>query len=163
MKKHGWLVGVAFFAGILFANLIVGQTSGICGMPSVYQVTDERRLFCYLLLERGKAVFVCFLLEKVLGAEGFRLIAEGIFGALLGAVVVFSIQNVGIAGILVALCGGFPHWCCYLLAFAVHVKGQKSDAEILPELLCVMFVIFGIVLEAYVNPGLMRYVLEKFY
>lgn len=161
MKKHGWLVGVAFFAGVLLANLIGRQASGAFEVSSAYEVTDERRLFCYLLLERGKTVFLCFLLQKVLGTEGFRLIAEGIFGALLGAVVVCCIQNIGIAGILVALCGGFPHWCCYLLAFFVYIKGKKSEVDVLPELLCVVCVAFGIVLEAYVNPGLMRNILGK--
>lgn len=162
MKKHGWLVGAAFLAGILLANLIGRETLDVYGLPSGYRVTDERRLFCYLLLERGKVVFLCFLLCKALGTEGFRVIAEILFGVLFGAVVVFAIWNVGIAGILVALCAGIPHWGCYFLAFWVYLKGKRNGVEILPGLLGAVLTVFGVVLEAYVNPGLMRYILGKF-
>lgn len=162
MKKHGWLVGAAFLAGILLANLIGRETLGVYGLSSDYQVADERRLFCYLLLERGKAVFICFLLDRALGTEAFRVIAESIFGVLLGAAVVFAIWNAGIAGILVAVCAGIPHWGCYVLAFWVYLKGKRSGVEILPGVLGVVLTVFGVLLEAYVNPGLMRYVLGKF-
>ncbi len=96
MKKHGWLVGAAFLAGILLANLIGRETLGVYGLPSDYQVADERRLFCYVL------------------------------------------------------------------AFWVYLKGKRSGVEVLPGVLGAVLTVFGVLLEAYVNPGLMRYVLGKF-
>ena len=170
MKRYRWLILLAFGMGILAVNLIGKEKICPCEILSryyliqdAYQVTVQWRFLAYVLLERVKMILLCVLLAKVFGKQVLRYVATGLVAVLLGLLFTVSFWNLGIAGIVIILCAGIPHWGCYLLALYSYTAQREMRFKIMYVAAAVCLAGLGIFAESYINPRLMRIVLEKIY
>ena len=170
MKRYRWLILLAFGMGILAANLIGKEKICPCEILSryyliqdAYQVTVQWRFLAYVLLKRVKMILLCVLLAKVFGKQVLRYVATGLVAVLLGFLFAASFWNLGISGIAIILCAGIPHWGCYLLALYSYTAQREMRFKILYVIVAVCLAGLGIFTEGYINPWLMRSVLEKIY
>ena len=108
-------------------------------------------------------ILLCVLLAKVFGKQVLRYVATGLVAVLLGLLFTVSFWNLGIAGIVIILCAGIPHWGCYLLALYSYTAQREMRFKILYVIAAVCLAGLGIFTEGYINPWLMRSVLEKIY
>lgn len=181
MKREHLVVLAAFLAGIILANLMEDELLVTYGMFNEYylhrysyQMIDENRLFCHILLERGKTAFLIFLLGQVLGAGIFSALLQAVVGVTFGFLTVAALVNLGVRGIVVALAGLFPQWVFYLAGMVYYVRCRKERYdEFLPGaphnsqvvgvigripvkaarlLVLLMLLLTGMIVETYLNP-----------
>ena len=180
MRRDGWVVMLAFIAGILLANLLQRDLLTTYGILNdyflrqySYQAIDGNRLFCQVLLLRGKTAFIIFLLGRVLRGRGYCMLMESLLGVTFGFLAVVSIVNLGVRGIAVLLCGLFPQWIFYLCALFCHmacVQRREEEAEsgradrltvcLTRGMLLLLLTALGIVTESYVNPALFGFLVK---
>lgn len=182
MKKEQWTILLAFLTGIVVANLMDQQlltTYGILNQYFLnqysYQMVDGNRLFCHIVIERGKAAFTIFLLGQVLDGKVFAVLTKSVAAALLGFLIVAAIVNLGMFGIAVCICGLLPQWIFYLAALFFYANGrrqagtpawdggayQKQMSErFIRGILLLVCMAAGMVTESYINPILVSYLLK---
>ena len=173
MKKEQWVMIPAFLIGIILANLAERElfmTSGIFNTYYLHQYSwrmiDGNRLFCHILLERGRMAFLIFLLGQVMNGKMFSILMQGIIGVTFGFLAVASIVNLGARGILIAVGGLFPQWMFYLSGIVYYINCRKEQYAIVPSgsrvgnlpayltrlVFLLMLLMTGIIAESYVNP-----------
>ncbi|MCI8390790.1 MAG: hypothetical protein HFI35_08960 [Roseburia sp.] len=183
MKKEQWVIVAAFLTGIILANLAEKElfvTSGIFNGYYLhqysYRMIDGNRLFCHILLERGKAALFIFLLGQTLGGRVFSVLMQGLIGLTFGFLAVASIVNLGARGILIAVGGLFPQWMFYLTGIVYYINCRREPYEVLTagsragifsmhltRLFFLLGVLLtGIIAESYVNPLLFEYLAKLF-
>ena len=134
MKKEQWSILLAFLVGIVVANLMNQQLLTTYGILNEYflnqysyQTVDGNRLFCHIVMERGKAAFTIFLLGQVLKGNVFSVLIKSVTAALFGFLIVVAIANLGMRGIAVCICGLLPQWIFYLAALFLYANGRRQD------------------------------------
>lgn len=194
MKKSGWLILVAFLGGIFLANLSGKELLTTYGIMNTYfmkqysyQAVDCDGLFGHVLLERLKGAVFLFLLGKVLPGTVFRVSVEGLAAVVFGFLLVVSITNLGMGGAALTVCGLFPQWIFYGIAFLIFafyrqeerdlMRGrsfsmenltkrksvtQRTYARVVLFMLVLVMLLLGIVTESYLNPLLMEKILKFF-
>lgn len=194
MRRNGWLVLAAFLGGILLANLSGKELLTTYGIMNTYflnqysyQAIDFESLFGHVLLERLKCAVFLFLLGKVLPGKPFTALVECSAVALLGFFMVVAITNVGTGGVGLILCGLFPQWIFYGVAFLMFALYRQDERYLMRErnfrkeimvgrkhltggkyvgagvfVLVLLLLLLGIVTESYLNPILMEKILKIF-
>ena len=176
----------AFVAGIFMANLMGREAVANAGILNDYFVEKFRytdinaeHLFFYVLGERlPMMLLMLFLMFGALGLASGMLVL-GWQGFSVGFMLSTGIAKYGLKGILLILCGLFPQYICYLLAYggyfslAVFLR-QRSHGEyflekkyaygmgMLAGTLLLLLFITGIFLESYVNPIILKNILKFF-
>lgn len=185
MKKNGWLVLVAFLAGILLANLSGKELLTTCGILNTYfldqyaySVIQYDSLFCSVFMERLKTVIILIMLGKILNGRGFAVVVESLAAAAFGFLMVVAIANLGVRGLVITLCALLPQWIFYLMAITLYASHQMNENYAgvyggsvqtkqisMHAGICVMLVVLlllGIVTESYLNPVLLKKLLKIF-
>ena len=183
MEKEHWAILIAFFAGCMLANFLEKDMLASYGILNdyflrqySYHAVDGNRLFCLVLLKRGRAAVIIFLLGRVMPGAWFSLLGKSIAMAILGFLLTVSIIILGIKGIPICAAALFPQWIFYyaLLFFYANCKKEDmygrgigryaADGQNVFFRGAVLFsgMILGMVLECYVNPILLTYV-QKFF
>lgn len=182
MKRDHLVILIAFFGGILIANLLEKELLKSYGILNDYflnqyssQAIDGNRLFCHVLIERGKAAFIIFLLGRVLNGRLFGILMEGGIAATFGFLVVVAIVNLGVRGIVVSLGGLFPQWLFYLAAIFFYVLCRREEESttrtssfgdismhLARRSMILLLLCAGVVAESFINPILFGYLLKIF-
>lgn len=146
-----------------------------------YMVVDSRALFWYVLCKRGKDFIALILMATtylgLLFCGGMTVKYGFSIGFFLGT----AVCRYGIKGILLSIVGIFPQYLCYVPAMVMLLKwcediyrsiyfyhnitgqGKKSLPGRVGKLaLILMVLIFGCILECFVNPVLLKGFLQFF-
>lgn len=184
MKKHGFLICIAFLSGIWLAHMSGSEFLMNYGILNsyylnqyAYSTISYEDLSGTILWERGKMVFILLLLRKGLNQEVFWIIVEGIISILFGFLLAAAALCLGAAGIAVILAGLFPQWLFYLAAFWVYLE-MAEENRYLPwktqhgflarfgfsEMIHIFFMVvlfsLGVLSEIYLNPILLKLILK---
>lgn len=181
VKKELWIILLAFFGGVVVANLIDREFLTTYGIMNdyflsqySYQKVDGNRLFCHIVVERGKAAFTIFLFGRVIDNRVFSVLTKSAVAAMFGFLIVVSIVNLGVRGILVSLCGLFPQWILYVMALVCCANEGGGEVESVWDggrydrsatgwgnrLLAIFFLLVGIFTESYINPVILSGLLK---
>jgi len=164
-------LAVGFFAGILYENMISKSQGMSLAIFQTYflkqyiqtEIIVEEYLGYVLRARVFPFVWLCILAclrwKKML--VGACLIWTGF---LAGVITVSAVLQHQIKGILLCLSGMFPHMICYSLAYGVFLaylyqypKRQWNGAK---TVFVVITMLVGILLETYINPLLMKFVIR---
>lgn len=183
MKREHLVILIAFFGGIVIANLLEKDLLTSYGILNDYflgqyssQAIDGNRLFCHVLIERGKTAFIIFLLGRVINGRLFGVLMEGGIAATFGFLVVVAIVNLGVRGIAVSFGGLFPQWLFYLSAIFFYVVCRREEGSVIWRIssfgdipmhlarrsIILLLVFAGIVAESFINPIFFGYILKIF-
>lgn len=179
MKRQGYLVLAAFLAGIVGANLMgehILTTYGILNTFYLDQYTNTQLAYEHLLVRicivRLKSAGVLWLLGSVIKGTAFFLLSKCFVAGTVGFFMVAAIENMGAAGLIVAVCALLPQWVFYLLAWLLYSSCRIKMSHYVSgnqrlEYIGVYAVIFlcigaGIVTETYLNPLLLQQILKYF-
>lgn len=182
MEKEQWIILFSFIAGCIFTNYLGSEFLTSYGILNdyflsqyTYQQIDSNRLFCRILMERGKMAVAVFLFGRVLDGKRFSVCIKSLASAIVGFLLTVAVINLGIRGIPICLAALLPQCFFYitvLFAYANAKKREKRrwDGSYLEDkyieflrggALCFGLLI-GIVMECYVNPVLLAIVLKIF-
>ncbi|MEY8516169.1 stage II sporulation protein M [Lachnospiraceae bacterium 29-84] len=181
----GFLLGT-FVAGIFMANLMGREAVSNAGVLNDYFVEKFRyiginaeNLLFYIVEERMPLmILMMFLLFSALGVAA-GLLALGWQGFSIGFMLSTGIAKYGVKGILLVLGGLFPQYLCYLPVYVCYFylavslrqrlsgayQMEKKRAYGLGALGAVMLMgifVTGIFLESYINPIILKNILNFF-
>lgn len=184
MKKEQWTILLAFLVGIVVANLLDKELLTTYGILNEYflnqysyQQIDGNRLFCHILIERGKAAFTIFLLGRAMDGKVFAVLVKSVMAALFGFLIVVAITNLGMRGVVVCVCGLLPQWIFYLAALLCYANGRRQERnttwdergcpmqmpeKVIKGLVMLVCMVAGVVTESYINPLLFQFLLKIF-
>lgn len=173
-RENKWL-GLLFLTG-----LIVGGIGGNLLYKSnhtVFSLFERSQLQTYISVEIIPEKLMWFVIKERLllvvgvGVLGFakkkKLVIYGIIGFLgtiSGIMIVSAIISFGMKGLLLYIAGMVPHGICYAFAFLIvllYWNGypyQKWNPT--KSLFVSMLILVGIILEIYVNPVLLKWVIS---
>lgn len=176
----------AFILGIVLAKLEEKEILTSYGIFNTYFLSQyayvsvrRERLFWQILFRRVQSAAFLVLLGKAVRGSAWFLLTEGILACMFGFFTAASVANLGAKGLLAAAAGVVPQWLCYLAALTLYAQIRKSaqsgvrkyraDAKRLkvdPSAVgayLFLFLLFasGILLETYVNPPLLQWVLKR--
>ena len=178
----GFVIGlfaVYFGKGILWKNTGILDEDTLYRMK--YMTVDNSALFWYVLCKRCRNFLVIIIMATTyLGL----LFCGGItlkYGFSVGFFLSTAVCRYGLKGILLGIVGIFPHYLCYVPAMILLLgwceelhrsiyfyhnltgQGKKSLPGRLGKLVLILGVlVFGCVLECFVNPGLLKGFLQFF-
>ncbi len=188
-KNLGYFL-IAFLTGIflgvmsvrLLGNTYVEKT----GLFSAYFFDQYQNLtincdqvFFFVLRQRLKSILMIWLMGLTSAGAAFTLIYSGYLGCMAGIAVMTAILRMGWQGVLIVALSLIPQIFIYapVMVFflnEVYEKGRKrnsthwvrgkreTDWKYGVLLFAVLFFfLLGIVLESYVNPVILQYVLKK--
>lgn len=183
MEKEQWAVFLAFLAGCMMPNFLGKDVLAAYGIFNdyflnqySYHAIDGNRLFCHILMERGKMSITVFLFGRVLRGSLFSLLVKSIAAAEVGFLLTVAVINLGARGILICLAALFPQWLLYfgvLFYFANCKKeeaagwagaGYAGDAgeHLIRGIILLLGMAIGVAVECYINPLFLAYVLKIF-
>lgn len=185
MKKGTYLFFIAFMAGVLIANFLgtaSGREAGAMGEyymnRYLYTEISGRELFVYLFYARVPRASVLLVLSIGVGmwiVYGY----VAYLGLSIGILLVLSIINYGVKGILLMWAFLFPQWLCYAPALILwyrflmekpkgrqeYALGEKRRGRgagwigfALGGMACI---ICGIFMESYINPQILRSIIRN--
>lgn len=185
MKQSKYLILVAFFAGIVLANLMGQELLVTYGILNTYFLEQYKygtigydRLFGQIFLERLKVALLLVVAGNLVKGKLLFGITESVMAATFGFLLVAAITNLGMRGMIIVLCALLPQWVVYLTAIIIYflflMKREESPANYgrrgiqirhLSEyaviyMLLLLLVLVGILLETYVNPVFLRQILK---
>ena len=156
-----------FLVGILYANIISRQYVTVSGVFNEYylrqymitEIVAEEYIWYILPMRAGP-----FLALAVLGYTKLKKIAVIAYllwtGFSVGMIAVTAVIQMGMRGILLFLAGIMPQFLFYILAYTVvlwylytYPDAKWNSGK---TVFVILTLIMGILMEVYVNPGLMR-------
>ena len=177
MKKTTFLFFLVFLGGVICANLIGIASGKELGAMNEYFINrymyadiQGRELFPYLFYERVPKFFLLVFFS--IGIYG--TLAADIYicylGFSVGFLSVIAIMNYGMKGILLMLGFFLPQWLFYIPAvllwyyelkyYKARGKDWKHMKIAVSFLLAGMFLLLGVFLESYVNPGFLQKIIR---
>lgn len=174
----------AFGVGVVGANLFWEpylQQGNVLGIYMLFQLSKEelstKEYFFYILKYRGGWLFMCLLGSFSVWGLPLAILTVLILGLFLGGILALAVLQFGVSGMAGGAALFLPQGLCYLPATiflmgelarksASHLRFQGkvkkiSQNPLLVEALCLGGYILGILLESYVNPIFLNFVLEK--
>lgn len=182
MKKEQWAILLAFLAGCALTNLLGGDMLKSYGILNTYflnqysyRMIDGDRLFCCILMERGRMAVTVFLFGHVLSGSVFCLLAKSIAAAEIGFLLTTAVINLGIRGIPVCLAALLPQWIFYFAVLFYYADCRREDAMgtrgagyagfgggiLMRGIILWGGMALGVVTECYVNPLILSYFIGK--
>ena len=176
--------GIGLFAAY-FGRGIWFQTTGILDEDTLYRMkymtVDSGVLFAYVLCKRCRNFFVLIIMATTYLGLVFCGGITVKYGFSIGFFISTAIYRYGIKGLLLGIVGAFPQYLCYVPAILLLIRwceelhrsiyfyhnitgqGQKSLPGRLGKLaLILMVLVFGCILECFVNPVLLKGFLQFF-
>ena len=176
--------GIGLFAAY-FGRGIWFQTTGILDEDTLYRMkymtVDSGVLFAYVLCKRCRNFFVLIIMATTYLGLVFCGGITVKYGFSIGFFISTAIYRYGIKGLLLGIVGAFPQYLCYVPAILLLIRwceelhrsiyfyhnitgqGKKSLPGRLGRLaLILMVLVFGCILECFVNPVLLKGFLQFF-
>ena len=176
--------GIGLFAAY-FGRGIWFQTTGILDEDTLYRMkymtVDSGVLFAYVLCKRCRNFFVLIIMATTYLGLVFCGGITVKYGFSIGFFISSAVYRYGIKGLLLGIVGAFPQYLCYVPAILLLIRwcenlhrsiyfyhnitgqGKKSLPGRLGKLaLILMVLIFGCVLECFMNPVLLKGFLQFF-
>ena len=176
--------GIGLFAAY-FGRGIWFQTTGILDEDTLYRMkymtVDSGVLFAYVLCKRCRNFFVLIIMATTYLGLVFCGGITVKYGFSIGFFISTAIYRYGIKGLLLGIVGAFPQYLCYVPAILLLIRwceelhrsiyfyhnitgqGKKSLPGRLGKLaLILMVLVFGCILECFVNPVLFKGFLQFF-
>lgn len=172
MEKEQWIVLLAFLTGCVLVgctgrDMLV--TYGILNdyflSQYSYRAIDGNRLFCFILMERGRMAVTVFLFGRVLKGNMFSLFVKSIAAAEVGILLTAAVVNLGVRGLPICLAAMFPQWLFYFgtLVYYTDVKKREAaGAYFMRGIILLIGLAAGVLTECYINPFILTYVLKIF-
>lgn len=167
------ILAVGFFVGILYENIVsksqgvsieLFQTYFLKQFAQVEIVTEE--YLWYVARTRILPLLLLCLLGCLRWKKTLVSICVLWAGFIFGIIIVSSVIQLGIKGILFCVAGMFPHIIFYVLAYGVyllHLYHYPSRHWNGTKIIFVIFTMFlGIVLETYLSPIIIRSIVQIF-
>ena len=176
--------GIGLFAAY-FGRGIWFQTTGILDEDTLYRMkymtVDSGVLFAYVLCKRCRIFFVLIIMATTYLGLVFCGGITVKYGFSIGFFISSAVYRYGIKGLLLGIVGAFPQYLCYVPAILLLIRwcenlhrsiyfyhnitgqGKKSLTSRMGKLAHIlMLLIFGCVLECFVNPVLLKGFLQFF-
>ena len=176
--------GIGLFAAY-FGRGIWFQTTRILDEDTLYRMkymtVDSGVLFAYVLCKRCRNFFVLIIMATTYLGLVFCGGITVKYGFSIGFFISTAIYRYGIKGLLLGIVGAFPQYLCYVPAILLLIRwceelhrsiyfyhnitgqGKKSLPGRLGKLaLILMVLVFGCILECFVNPVLLKGFLQFF-
>lgn len=162
---------LGFFCGILYANFIAGSYVTVTGIFHEYFLNQYGQMeiknpdyLLYLLRWRiGPFAAVAFAgFTRIKKAAAVSCLLWTGFSA--GVLAVVAVMRMGAAGMLLCLAGLIPQFLFYIAAYAVLLwylyffPGTKWNTG--KMVFVIVMMLAGILAEAYVNPGIVRWIMK---
>ncbi len=179
-----FLTGI--FLGVMFVNLLGNTYIEKTGLFSDYFFGQYQNLtvncdqvFFFVLKKRLKSILMIWLMGMTSAGAVFTLLYSGYLGCMVGIVVMTAILRMGWQGILIVVVSLIPQIFIYapIMVFFLNevyekgvkrknthwVRGKREIDWRYGVLLfaVLLFFFLGMVLESYVNPTVLQYVLKK--
>lgn len=162
---------VGFLVGIIYENVVSGKQVIATELflksnLERYLKTDivAEKYFWYVLKERILLFAIICVLGCMKWKKFFVALCLGVVGFLAGILTVSAVLQLGIKGILFCLVGIFPQGILYSISFTILFAYWYQFPERRWNRTKLLFVIvsfiLGIVLETYVNPLLLKWVIQ---
>lgn len=164
-------LAVGFLAGMLYENLISRSRgmsielweSGFLTRYLQTEIVAEEYLWYVIKLRVLPLLGLC-----ILGTFRWRkiIVAAGLLwtGFLTGILTVSAVMQLGIKGILFCIVALFPHMVFYGMAYGIILlylyHYPRKQWNVSKTVFVILMLFLGVVLETYVNPFLMRWVLK---
>lgn len=168
-----------------FGRGIWFRTTGILDEDTLYRMkymtVDSGVLFAYVLCKRCRNFFVLIIMATTYLGLVFCGGITVKYGFSIGFFISTAIYRYGIKGLLLGIVGAFPQYLCYVPAILLLIRwceelhrsiyfyhnitgqGKKSLPGRLGRLaLILMVLVFGCILECFVNPVLLKGFLQFF-
>lgn len=174
-----FLFVIGFILGIVTGNFFIGNADNETGVMSSYFLNkfqyleiDGSQLFFYVFEERVQK----FLILALLGITNIGCIMISLttmwMGVCLGSFLSICVMRMGIVGLGIGVVSLFPQYMIYvpvyIIAFLCIRKMEQSKKNMKSGgkktlfaylgimVLCLLLMVFGIILESYVNPMLLK-------
>lgn len=163
-------LGVGFLIGILYENVFSGRnvtTSELFlkGNLQMYLQTDiiTNKFLWYVVKERVLFFAVTCLLGCMKWKKLFVILFLLYIGFVMGVLTVAAVLYLGALGLLFIVASILPHYIFYLIGYSIlflYWFRYPSVQWNQTKTICVFFLfLFGIVLEVYANPILVKWVI----
>lgn len=182
MQKEQWVILIAFLIGCVITNYLGKEFLTSYGILNdyffsqyTYHDIDSNRLFCHILMERGKMAVVVFLFGRVLDGKWFSLCVKSLVAATVGFLMTVAIINLGIRGIPICLVALLPQWLFYIAVLFGYANAKRRETKgwdggyledkyirVLRGVVLWGGLLIGMLMECYVNPVLLAIVLKIF-
>lgn len=161
------ILAVGFFVGILYENIVSksqGMSIELFQSYFLKQFAQVEIVAEEYLWYVARARVVPFLLLLLLGCLRWKKTIVSICiswaGFLFGIVIVSSVIQLGIKGILFCLAGMLPHMIFYVLAYGIYMlhlyRYPSRQWNGTKTIFIVLMMFLGIVLETYLSPIIIR-------
>ena len=181
-----FLIGLGIgLSAAYFGRRIWFQTTGILDEDTLYRMkymtVDSGVLFAYVLCKRCRNFFVLIIMATTYLGLVFCGGITVKYGFSIGFFISTAIYRYGVKGLLLGIVGAFPQYLCYVPAILLLIRwcedlhrsiyfyhnitgqGKKSLPGRLGKLaLILMVLVFGCILECFVNPVLLKGFLQFF-
>lgn len=167
------LLLLGFLMGILYTNLFAIDyitASGIFNdffLKQYQQIEVEPREYVWYLMRSRLLCLGCICLAGCTRLKKIVIVIVLLWTGFAGGMLITAaVLKLGVKGIVLCLVGMIPHFVCYI---AVHMialwqmlQYPQSKWNGTKVLVCLILMIVGIFLEAYVNPVLMKVFIQTF-
>lgn len=164
-------LAAGFLLGILYVNMDAKRTEiAVSIWHEFYMERFEKtsviseRLFWYVIRTRLVSILTLVVLGNLKWKKTGAIIWCGWTGFLFGTLVVSSILQIGMKGIIVSLAGLFPHMFFYIPAFVIILRYiyeyPRKQWNLQKTIFVILAMLVGSVLESYLNPLLMKFVVK---
>ena len=181
-----FLIGLGIgLSAAYFGRGIWFQTTGILDEDTLYRMkymtVDSGVLFAYVLCKRCRNFFVLIIMATTYLGLVFCGGITVKYGFSIGFFISTAIYRYGIKGLLLGIVGAFPQYLCYVPAILLLIRwceelhrsiyfyhnitgqGKKSLPGRLGKLALIWIaLVFGCLLECFVNPALLKGFLQFF-
>lgn len=164
-------LAVGFFVGILYENIVSRRYGLSIDIFQTYflqqykqtEIVAEKYLG-YVLKARvvplmGLCVLACVRWKKILAG-----VSVCWTGFLAGVMLVSAVMQLGAKGVLFCMVAMFPHIICYGLAYGILLsyfyRYPKARWNYAKTVFVILVMFIGILLETYLNPLLMKLVIQ---
>lgn len=164
-------IAVGFFIGILYQNIV--STSSIIPADVFVKSNLQRYLqtdvitekyLWYVIKERVMLLAIICILSCTKWKKLLVVATLGVSGFLGGVLTVSAVLRFGIKGILLCLMGVFPqmifYGMAYFMLFIYWFRFPERRWNHTKLIFVIVMFLMGIILEAYVNPILVKWVIK---
>lgn len=158
-----------FLLGILYVNMDVKKTGIAVDVWHKFYIERfesanviSEQLFWYVIRTRIGSIVAIFLLGSLKWKKTGMILWCGWTGFLFGILLVSSILQIGIKGIVVSIAGMVPHMLFYIPSYVIVLRYiyeyPRKQWNLQKTVFVVLSILVGSVLESYLNPIVMRLV-----
>lgn len=166
-----YYLAVGFFVGILYENIVSKRYGVSIDIFQTYFLQQYRQTEIVAEKYLGyvlKARVVPFMGLCVLACVRWKKILAGVSvcwtGFLAGVMLVSAVMQMGVKGVLFCMAAMFPHIICYGLAYGILLsyfyRYPKARWNYAKTVFVVLVMFIGILVETYLNPLLMKLVIQ---